>query len=89
MFYWVDLDEVVRGILNTEKIFIGGDINGQIMEDYTDFDDVRGVFCLGEWNGGGALLLDFSKDFELVIANSYFLKWQNHLGTFCSTVVMT
>ncbi|XP_049394668.1 uncharacterized protein LOC125858954 [Solanum stenotomum] len=89
MLYWVDLDEVVRGILNTEKIFIGGDNNGQMREDYTDFDDVRGGFCFGVWNGGGALLLDLSKDFELVIANSYFPKWQNHMETFRSTIAMT
>ncbi|KAK4733735.1 hypothetical protein R3W88_007996 [Solanum pinnatisectum] len=84
MLYWVDLDEVVRRIPNKEKIFIGGDINGQIAKDSTDFDDVRGGFCFGARSGGGALLLDFAKDFEFVISNSYFLKCQNQLETFRS-----
>ncbi|KAG5585996.1 hypothetical protein H5410_046430 [Solanum commersonii] len=41
------MDEVVRGIQNMEKILIGGDINGQIREAASDFDDVHGGFCFG------------------------------------------
>lgn len=38
-------------------------------------------------NGGGTLLLDFSKDFELVNVNEYILN--NHLETFRSTATIT
>ncbi|KAK4731547.1 hypothetical protein R3W88_024535 [Solanum pinnatisectum] len=37
-FFWEDLDEVVRGIPNTEKIFIGRDFNGCIRSTSTSFD---------------------------------------------------
>ncbi|KAG5589991.1 hypothetical protein H5410_040505 [Solanum commersonii] len=87
--FYEDLDEVVRGIPNTEKIVIGGDFNGHIGATSNGFDDVHGGFGFGERNGGGTSLLDFAKAFELVIANSCFLKKENHLVTFRSSVAKT
>ncbi|KAG5595992.1 hypothetical protein H5410_037224 [Solanum commersonii] len=87
--FYEDLDEVVRGIPNTEKIIIGGDFNGHIGETSNGFDDVHGGFGFGERNRGGTSLLDFAKAFELVIANSCFPKKENHLVTFHSSVAKT
>ncbi|XP_055822713.1 uncharacterized protein LOC129891389 [Solanum dulcamara] len=87
--FWEELDEVVRGIPNSEKIFIGGDFNGHIGATSSGFDDEHGGFGLGERNEGGASLLDFARAFELVVANSCFLKRENHLITFRSTVAKT
>ncbi|KAG5612532.1 hypothetical protein H5410_023813 [Solanum commersonii] len=87
--FYEDLDEVVRGIPNTEKIVIGGDFNGHIGATSNGFDDVHGGFGFGERNGGGTSLLDFAKAFELVIANSCFPKKENHLVTFRSSVAKT
>ncbi|XP_055800377.1 uncharacterized protein LOC129869791 [Solanum dulcamara] len=70
--FWEDLDEVVRGIPSTKKIFIGGDFNGHIGTTSNGFDDVHGGFGFRERNGGGVSLLEFAKAFELVIANSCF-----------------
>ncbi|KAG5629676.1 hypothetical protein H5410_001393 [Solanum commersonii] len=42
--FYEDLDEVVRGIPNTEKIVIGGDFNGHIRATSNGFDDVHGGF---------------------------------------------
>lgn len=39
MHFWED-DEVVRGIVLTEKIFIGGDFNGHMGATSSGFDDV-------------------------------------------------
>ncbi|KAG5600776.1 hypothetical protein H5410_032146 [Solanum commersonii] len=87
--FYEDLDEVVRGISNTEKIVIGGDFNGHIRETSSGFNDVHGGFGVGERNGGGTSLLDFAKVFELVIANSCFPKKENHMVTFRSSVAKT
>ncbi|KAG5590370.1 hypothetical protein H5410_040884, partial [Solanum commersonii] len=87
--FYEGLDEVVRGISNTEKIVIGGDFNGHIGATSNGFDDVHGGFGFGERNGGGTSLLDFAKAFELVIANSCFPKKENHLVTFRSSVAKT
>ncbi|KAG5571716.1 hypothetical protein H5410_061482 [Solanum commersonii] len=51
--FYEDLDGVVRGISNTEKIVIGGDFNGHIGATSNGFDDVHGGFGVGERNGGG------------------------------------
>ncbi|XP_055826304.1 uncharacterized protein LOC129894660 [Solanum dulcamara] len=83
---WEDLDEVVRDIPSIKNIFISGDFNGHISITSNGFDDVHGGFGFGERNGGGVSLLEFSKAFELVIANSCFLKRNNQLVTFSSTV---
>ncbi|WMV47915.1 hypothetical protein MTR67_041300 [Solanum verrucosum] len=87
--FYEDLDEVVRGIPNTEKIVIGGDFNGHIGATSSGFDDVHGGFGFGERNRGGTSFLDFAKAFELVIANSCFPKKENHLVTFRSPVAKT
>ncbi|KAG5605655.1 hypothetical protein H5410_027147 [Solanum commersonii] len=87
--FYEDLDDVVRGIPNTEKIIIGGDFNGHIGKTSNGFDDVHGGFGFGERNGGGTSLLDFTKAFELVIANSCFPKKENHMVTFHSSVAKT
>ncbi|KAG5573068.1 hypothetical protein H5410_062834 [Solanum commersonii] len=87
--FYEDLDEVVRGIPNTEKIVIGGDFNGHIGATSNGFDDVHGSFGVGGRNGGGTSLLDFAKAFELVIANSCFSKKENHMVTYRSSVAKT
>ncbi|KAG5602889.1 hypothetical protein H5410_034259 [Solanum commersonii] len=87
--FYEDLDEVVRGIPNTEKIVIGRDFNGHIGATSSGFDDVHGGFGFRERNGGETSLLDFAKAFELVIANSCFPKKENHMVTFRSSVAKT
>lgn len=46
--FWEDFDEVVRDILDTEKIFIRGDFNRYIDATSYGFDDVHGGFAFGE-----------------------------------------
>nr|XP_016494529.1 PREDICTED: craniofacial development protein 2-like [Nicotiana tabacum] len=84
-----DLDEMVRGIPHTEKLFIGGDFNGHIGATSGRYDDVHGDFGFGDRNGRRASLLDFARAFDLVIANSSFPKKREHLVTFRSSVAET
>nr|XP_009798926.1 PREDICTED: craniofacial development protein 2-like [Nicotiana sylvestris] len=55
----------------------------------SSYGEVHGGFGLGDRNGGGTLLLNFSKVFKLVIANSTFPKREEHLVTFQSSAVKT
>nr|XP_033511527.1 craniofacial development protein 2-like [Nicotiana tomentosiformis] len=73
---------MVRSIPHTEKLFIGGDFNGHIGASARGYDDVHGGFGFGDRNEGGNSLLDFARAFDLVIANSSFLKREEHLVTF-------
>ncbi|XP_019258337.1 PREDICTED: uncharacterized protein LOC109236603 [Nicotiana attenuata] len=81
-----DLDEMVRDIPHTEKLFIGGYFNGHIRATLGGYDDVHGSFIFGDRNGGGTSLLDFARAFDLVISKSNFSKKVEHLVTFRSSV---
>ncbi|XP_019246529.1 PREDICTED: craniofacial development protein 2-like [Nicotiana attenuata] len=85
--FWEGLDEIVRNIPPTERLFIIGDFNGHIGSAAGGYGEVHGGFGLGVRNGGGTSLLDFAKAFELVIANSSFSKREEHLVTFQSSAV--
>nr|XP_016511796.1 PREDICTED: craniofacial development protein 2-like [Nicotiana tabacum] len=77
--FWEGLDEIVRSIPPSERLFIGGDFNGHIGLSAGGYTEVHGGFGFGERNGGGIALLDFAKAFDLVIANSSFTKRDEHL----------
>ncbi|XP_009603938.1 uncharacterized protein [Nicotiana tomentosiformis] len=80
---------MVRGILHTEKLFIEENFNGHIGAKVGGYDDVHCGFGFGDRYGGGTSLLDFGRAFDLVIANSGFLKNVEHLVTFWSSVDKT
>ncbi|XP_019225988.1 PREDICTED: uncharacterized protein LOC109207505 [Nicotiana attenuata] len=80
--FWKDLDEMVRSILHTEKLFIGGDFNGHIGASGRGYDDVHGGYGFGDRNEGGNSLLHFARAFDLVITNSSFPKREGAPGHF-------
>ncbi|XP_047261107.1 uncharacterized protein LOC124894516, partial [Capsicum annuum] len=83
------LDEVVRGVPSSEKLFIGGDFNRHIGSLPLGYDDVHGGFGFGVRNTEGAALLDFARVFGLVVVNSSFSKKKEHLVTFRSRIAKT
>ncbi|XP_070024827.1 uncharacterized protein [Nicotiana sylvestris] len=87
--FWEALDEVVRGILPTDKLFIGGDFSGHIGSSVDGYGEVHGGFGFGVRNGGRTSLLDFARTFKLVIVNSIYPKKEEHLITFRSMVAKT
>ncbi|XP_070026579.1 uncharacterized protein [Nicotiana sylvestris] len=87
--FWEGLDEIVRSIPPTERLFIGGDFNGHIGAAAGSYGEVHGDFGFRDRNGGGTSLLDFAKAFELVIVNSTFSKREEHLVTFRSSAAKT
>ncbi|XP_070032872.1 uncharacterized protein [Nicotiana tomentosiformis] len=80
---------MVRGIPHSEKLLIGEDSNRYIGAMSGGYDDVHDSFGFGDRNGGGTSLLNFSRAFNLLIANSSFPKKREHLVTFRSSVVET
>ncbi|XP_070015557.1 uncharacterized protein [Nicotiana sylvestris] len=87
--FWEELDEIVRSILPSERLFIRGDFNGLIGSSASGYTEVHGGFGFEERNGGGTSLLDFAKAFDLVIANSSFPKREEHLVTYQSSGAKT
>uniref|UniRef100_A0A1S3YYH7 Craniofacial development protein 2-like n=1 Tax=Nicotiana tabacum TaxID=4097 RepID=A0A1S3YYH7_TOBAC len=78
--FWEGLDDIIRQVPPTEKLFIGEDFNSHIGSTAGVYDEVHGGFGFGERNGGGTSLLDFAKAFGLVVANSCFPKREEHLA---------
>lgn len=62
------------------------EIHGHIGAISNGFCYMHGRYGLGDRNVGGASLLDFVEIFVLVIADSCFLKKENHIVTIRSTV---
>ncbi|XP_070019406.1 uncharacterized protein [Nicotiana sylvestris] len=87
--FWEGLEDIVRSILPSERLFIGGDFNGHIGSSAGGYTEVHDGFGFGERNGGDISLLDFAKAFDLVIANSSFSKREEHLVTYQSSVAKT
>ncbi|XP_070041597.1 uncharacterized protein [Nicotiana tomentosiformis] len=87
--FWEDLDEMVCGILHTERLFIGGDINSHIEATSGEYYDVHGGFSFGDRNGVGTSVLDFARAFDLVIGNLSLPKKREHLVIFWSSVAET
>jgi len=51
--FWEVLEEVIQGVPQNEKIFIGGDFNGHIGDKAEGYSMTHGGFGYGERNSGG------------------------------------
>ena len=49
-FFWKNLDRLVRAIPSSEKLFIGGDLNGHVGRSSAGFEVVHGGFGYGSRN---------------------------------------
>ncbi|XP_019245202.1 PREDICTED: craniofacial development protein 2-like [Nicotiana attenuata] len=87
--FWEGLDDIVRCIPPSERLFIGGYFNGHIGSSASGYTEVHGGFDFRERNGRGTSLLEFAKAFDLVTANSIFPKQEDHLVTYQSSVAKT
>ena len=65
--FWEDLDGLVRAIPSSEKLFIGGDLNGHVGTTSAGFEAVHGGFGYGSRNQEGEEVLDFAVAFDLMI----------------------
>ena len=72
--FWEDLDHLVRAVPSSEKLFIGGDLNGHVGTSSVGFEAVHEGFGYGSRNHEGEEVLDFGVAFDLMIANTFFRK---------------
>ena len=72
--FWEDLDGLIRAVPSSEKLFIGGDVNGHVGTTSVCFEAVHGGFGYGSRNQEGEEVLDFTVAFDLMIANTFFRK---------------
>nr|AWA44767.1 hypothetical protein SO140N16_000001 [Saccharum officinarum] len=82
--FWEDLDSMVSTMPISEKLFIGGDLNGHVGATNVGFERVHGGFGYGSRNQEGEDVLNFALAYDLLIANTLFRKRESHLVTFRS-----
>jgi hypothetical protein len=75
---------LVSSVPISEKLFIGGDLNGRVGSTRLGFDGVHGDFGYESRNQEGECILNFALSYNLIIANTLFRKRVSHLVTFSS-----
>jgi hypothetical protein len=68
----------------SEKLFIGGDLNGHVGSTRVGFDGVQGGFGYGSRNQEGEGILNFALAYDLIVTKTLFRKIVSHLVTFSS-----
>jgi hypothetical protein len=84
MQFWEELNALVSSVPISEKLFIGGDLNGHVGSIRVGFDGVYVGFGYGSRNQEGEGILNFVLAYDLIIANTLFRKKVSHLLTFSS-----
>ena len=84
-----DLDMVIQDVPWSEKLFVGGDFNGYIGAEADGYDTAHGGFGFDERSIGGVSVLDFAVAYDLLVANSFFKKKEDHFVTFRSGPIKT
>jgi hypothetical protein len=77
--FWEDLENMIRGVLSSEKLFIGGDLNGHVGTVRGGFERVHGGFGYVEQNQEGEDILNFAIAYDLMVANTFFRKKKNRI----------
>jgi hypothetical protein len=84
MQFWEESDALVSSVPISEKLFIGGDLNGHVGSTRVGFEGVHGGFGYGSRNQEGEGILNFALAYDLIVANTLFRKRVSHLVTFSS-----
>jgi hypothetical protein len=82
--FWEQLDALVISVPKSEKLFIGGDLNGHVGSTRVDFDGMDGGFGYESRNQEGVGILNFALAYDLFVMNTLFRKRVSHLVTFSS-----
>jgi exonuclease III len=72
--FWEQLDALVSSVPISEKLFIGGDLNGHVGSTRVGFDGVHGGFGYGSRNQEGEGILNFVLAYDLFVTNTLFRK---------------
>jgi hypothetical protein len=75
---------LISSVPISEKLFIGGDLNGHVGSTRVGFDEVHGGFRYGSRNQEGEGILNFALAYDLIVTNTLFRKRTSHLVTFSS-----
>jgi hypothetical protein len=69
--FWEDIEDMVRGVPHSGKLFIGRDLNGYVGIARRGFKRVYESFGYGEQNQEGEEILNFAITYDLMVANTF------------------
>ena len=82
--FWESLEDETARVPSVEGIIIGGDLNGHIGANRDGFAEVMGPYGYGTVNRDGEAILEFCKNQNLRILNTFFKKDKNKTVTYVS-----
>ena len=82
--FWEDLDGLIESISTEERIYLGEDLNGHVVEGNIGDEEIMGRYSAGTRNKEGSMVVDFGKRMDLAIVNIYSKKKDEHRVTYKS-----
>jgi hypothetical protein len=79
-----DLEDMVRRVPISEKLFIAGDLNAHVGIVRGGFERIHEGIGYGEQSQEGEDILNFAIAYDLMVANTFFRKKKSYLITFSS-----
>lgn len=87
--FWESLDTFLQSVSPAMNILVGGDLNGHVGAAREGYETAHGGFGYGTRNDEGESILNAAVAYDLVVANTYFRKREEHLITYKSGRVST
>ncbi|CAH2043894.1 unnamed protein product, partial [Iphiclides podalirius] len=66
------LEETIRGVHSTDRLYILGDFNARVGQDTTAWPECLGAHGVGKQNENGQRLLEFCSRHQLCVTNTFF-----------------
>ena len=82
--FWRLLEGEMQELEESERVIIGGDLNGHVGRCNQTIDRVHGGNGLGEVNMEGERIIDHAISFDMAIVNTFFTKNPEHQITYKS-----
>lgn len=81
--FYEELRHLLKKVPATDSIFLLGDFNARVGNDYKSWPSVLGKHLVGTVNSNGLLLLSLCSEFKLCVTNSIFQQANIYKGTWC------
>ena len=81
---WEEMDEELRDIPDTEKVWVGGDFNGDCGWNNSGKEETIGKYGVGESNEAGDNSVAFAMSNNMRVVNTYLEKAERHKITYKS-----
>ena len=87
--FWDALCMLTEGVKKTERIMLGGDLNGHIGKDSDGYGGIHGGYGYGMRNAEGERILEFCEAMEMIVCGTQFRKAAHKLISYSSGGINT